>query len=281
MIVPTSSRDLCLPRRWRPTPLLWVTFAVHSVALVLLVWQPVLWPWIMTAVVANHVILAVAGMLPRCRLLGPNWTHLPEAAQRSGLIAITIDDGPDPEVTPQVLDLLDHYHATATFFCIGVCADRYPDLCREIMLRGHAVENHSQNHRHHFSIFGPRGMTQEIIAGQETLTRITGQCPLFFRPTAGLRNPFLEPILARHGLMLASWTRRAFDTRNRNVVDVANRLLTGLAAGDILLLHDGHAARTKEGEPIILAVLPRLLDAATSAGLRTATLRFLRQIPTL
>jgi len=116
-------------------------------------------------------------------------------------------------------------------------------------------------------------MAREIEAGQDTLTRLCGQRPLFFRPTAGLRNPFLEPILARHGLTLASWTRRGYDTRNGDPDDVAARIVGDLAAGDILLLHDGNAARTTEGQPVILAVLPRLLEAIAAAGLDTITLR--------
>ena len=269
----TSLPALHPARPWKPSALLWLTIVLHPVALGLLAAFPAHWPWIVGALVSNHVTLAIVGLLPRSRLLGINWVRLPASAARAGLIAITIDDGPDPEVTPQVLDVLDAYRATATFFCIGVRAKRHPDLCREIVRRGHAVENHSQNHRHHFSIFGPRRMALEVTACQETLTRITGDRSRFFRPTAGLRNAFLDPILARNGLTLASWTRRAFDTRNRDADDVTARLLHSLAAGDILLLHDGHAARTRDGQPIILAVLPRLLEAIARASLRTATLR--------
>jgi len=260
------------PRPWRPTPLIQATFALHAGTAGLLAWTPELWPWGLGALAGNHLALTVAGLRPRSRALGPNWVRLPEAAA-PGHIALTFDDGPDPEVTLPVLDLLDRYRATATFFCIGARAQRHPDLCREIVRRGHAVENHSQHHRHHFATFGPRRMAREIEAGQDALATITDQRPRFFRPTAGLRNPFLEPILARHGLHLASWTRRSYDTCNRDALDVTARLTRALAAGDILLLHDGNAARTVAGTPVILAALPRLLDALAAAGLRTITLR--------
>jgi peptidoglycan-N-acetylglucosamine deacetylase len=183
-------------------------------------------------------------------------------------------------VTPQVLDLLDRYQARATFFCIGIKAERHPELCREIVRRGHAVENHSHHHYHHFSTFGPGRMAQEIKAGQDVLARITGQRPLFFRPTAGLRNPFLDPVLTHLGLTLASWTRRGFDTRNGDAAAVAARLSHKLAAGDILLLHDGNAARTASGIPVILEALPRLLDAARAQGLHSVTLRSILQSAT-
>jgi peptidoglycan-N-acetylglucosamine deacetylase len=259
-------------RPWRPTPLLQASFTLHAGILGSLAMQPGLWPWGMGALVANHLALTVAGLWPRCRGLGPNWVRLPPPAA-VGHIAITIDDGPDPEVTPQVLDLLDRFDARASFFCIGSKAQRHPELCKDIVRRGHAVENHSEHHDHHFATFGPWRMAREIQSGQASLASHTGQRPCFFRPTAGLRNPFLEPILAREGLHLASWTRRGYDTRNRDADDVVRRLTSHLAAGDILLLHDGNAARTVTGQPVILTVLPRVLEAAAAIGLKTITLR--------
>ncbi len=242
-------------------------------ALVAVIAVPGQWRWALGAVVLNHLLIAAIGLWPRSHWLGPNWTRLPAAATARNEIALTIDDGPDPDVTPQVLDLLDRYAAKATFFCIGEKVARYPDLCREIVRRGHAVENHSQQHRHHFSLMGPRAMLREVQAAQDTLTTISGQRPQFFRAPAGLRNPFLDPVLHRLGLLLASWSARGFDTRVGDAGRVKHKLLLGLRAGAILLLHDGHAARTDRGSPVILEVLPELLASAAAARLRTVTLR--------
>ena len=107
---------------------------------------------------------------------------------------------------------------------------------------------------------------------QATLAEVGGQAPRFFRPTAGLRNPFLDPVLAGLDLQLASWTRRSFDTREGDPGTVLSRLAGKLAAGDVLLLHDGHAARTPSGEPVILAVLPRLLATVRERQLKPVTL---------
>ena len=112
----------------------------------------------------------------------------------------------------------------------------------------------------------------EITRAQSQLQALTDQRPRFFRAPAGLRNPFLQPVLARHGLVLTSWTRRGFDTRERDPQRVLQRLTRGLAAGDILLLHDGHAARTPAGVPVVLDVLPRLLQRLDAAALRPVTL---------
>lgn len=259
--------------RWRPSPLLVASACVHAAAAGALVARPRAWPWVLAALLANHAALAAAGLWPRSRLLGPNWTRLPERAGQPPDVAITIDDGPDPAVTPRVLALLERFGARATFFCIGERVLRYPDLAQEIVRRGHLIENHSQHHRHNFSLLGPGGMTSEVSQAQESIFRVTGSSPRFFRAPAGLRNPFLDPVLNRLGLRLASWTRRGFDTVSADADAVFRRLAGPLEAGDILLLHDGHAARNGGGEPVILAVLPRLLDALRARELRCVTLR--------
>jgi peptidoglycan/xylan/chitin deacetylase (PgdA/CDA1 family) len=260
-----------VPRRWRPTPLVAGAAALHAGAVAAIAAYPASWPWAATGAVASHAAIVVSGLWPRSDLLGPNLTRLPASAGNQ--IALTIDDGPDPEITPRVLDLLDRYGARATFFCIGETARRHPRWIEAIAARGHAVENHSQHHRVFFSLQGPRSLRREIEAAQRTLTEISGVRPMFFRAPAGLRNPFLEPVLCALGLHLASWTRRGFDTRARNPQQVAKCLLRGLSARDILLLHDGNAGRDANGRPVVLDALPIVLQAAQEAGLRWTTLR--------
>jgi len=259
--------------RWSPSPLLYASAAVHLGAAAAVLIRPRAWPWSVAALAANHVALAAAGLWPRSQLLGPNWTRLPPQDGASGGIAITIDDGPDPDVTPQVLSQLAAHRAQASFFCVGVRVERYGDLAREIVGQGHDIENHSQRHRHNFSLLGPGGMRAEISRAQDSIQRVTGSVPRFFRAPAGLRNPFLDPVLARLQLRLASWTRRGFDTVNANPDAVYRRLANPLERGDILLLHDGNAARGRGGKPVILEVLPRLLDTLAEKQLRTVTLR--------
>ncbi len=261
------------PRRWSPSPLLYASAAVHLGAAAAVVARPRVWPWGLCAVAANHIALAAAGLWPRSQWLGPNITRLPIGNAASGDVAITIDDGPDPQVTPQVLSTLNRHHAHATFFCVGERVQRFPELAQEIVRLGHAIENHSQRHRHNFSLLGPDGMCAEITRAQDGILRITGNAPRFFRAPAGLRNPFLDPILTRLQLRLASWTRRGFDTVTTNADTVLRRLADPLQGGDILLLHDGNAARGRSGNPVILEVLPRLLDAIAERQLRPVTLR--------
>lgn len=259
-------------RNWRPTPLMKASFLLTMAAPLAIVIDPAIWPWVLAIVVADNLVLTYAGLWPRCSWVGSNWTSLPPASAVRGEIAITIDDGPDPEVTPAVLDLLDQHSAKATFFCIAEKAQRYPDLCLDIVNRGHAVENHSMHHRYHLPFMLLDGWFAELNVAQNALTNITGIRPRFFRPPVGLRNPWLDPVLSRLGLQLASWTRRGFDTVNKDPNRVLEKLLNNLKAGDILLLHDANAARTDSGRPVILEVLPPLLDAIAAARLHTVTL---------
>jgi len=261
-----------MPTPLTPTLAIKLTLAVHAAALIGCLVAPAIWPWAVGVLLINHTIITTAGLLPRSTLLGPNLNRLPDDAVARREVAITIDDGPDPEVTPRVLDQLDAADAKASFFCIGWRARENPALCQEIVTRGHRVENHGDSHSKAFAFFGPGRMKADIAAAQATFSEITGQPPRYFRATAGLRNPFLDAVLHGLGLKLASWTRRPYDTRCGDPDIVLERLTRDLGPGDILLLHDGHAARTADGQPVILAVLPRLLATLHQHQLNPVTL---------
>jgi peptidoglycan-N-acetylglucosamine deacetylase len=256
---------------WPKPPLIQASIGVHGLAAASLL-VPGAWPWALGAVAANHVALTAAGLWPRSTVLGPNLLRLPEASRARNEVAITIDDGPDPRVTPAVLGMLAAHGARATFFCIAERARENAALTRRIVEAGHSVQNHSHHHRHHFSLLGPRALQREIGDAQALLADITGVAPHCFRAPAGLRSPLLDPVLHRLGLHLVSWTRRGFDTRERDPARVLGRLTRGLAAGDILLLHDGHAQRSAEGKAVVLHVLPSLLAALQAQGLKAVTL---------
>ena len=197
-------------------------------------------------------------------------TRLAEPA--AGLVALTFDDGPDPEVTPAVLDLLDRQGARATFFFVGKKVEAHPALAAEVVARGHTVENHSYSHPNTFAFRGPAALEREVLRAQEAIARATGCRPRYFRAPAGIRNLWLEPCLRRSGLALVSWTRRGFDTVTRDAARVASRLALGLRSGDILLLHDGGSARDTSGRPVVLSALPLLLDALARHSLRATSL---------
>ncbi len=257
---------------WRPPLLIKATVGCHVGAVAAAAALPMEWRYAVGAVVLNHFALTASGLWPRSTWLGQNMLRLPPAAAARREVAITFDDGPDPQVTPAVLDILDTHGARATFFCIAEQARRHPGLCREILRRGHSVQNHTSRHSLGFAFLGPRGFAEEIGRAQQTLAQITGQPPGFFRAPAGMRNPMLAPVLQRLDLTLVSWTRRGYDTVQRQPARVLARLTAALAAGDILLLHDGHAVRTAAGGAVVLEVLASLLRRFRLLGLRAVTL---------
>jgi len=278
-------------RRWMPSPAMRFSFWLHGAGAVSLAAvalhagvtgslapaAAMVLSLTLALLVFDHAVLTAAGLCPRCNLLGPNLTRLPEPARRQRMISITIDDGPDPLVTPLVLDMLRDAGATASFFLIARKAEQHPALVARIVGEGHSVENHSWSHSHTFAFSGPRRFRAEIGRAQQSLARLAGDAPKFFRAPAGMRNPLLQPVLSDLGLPLTSWTRRGFDTVKGDPRKVLERLVgkdaERLAAGDILLLHDGHAALAPDGRAVILSVLPQLLASCRRLGLQPVSLK--------
>jgi peptidoglycan/xylan/chitin deacetylase (PgdA/CDA1 family) len=250
----------------RASPLLKASLGVHGLAVAALALEPAGAPLVAGMLIGNHLLLGLAGTHMRGSWLGPNLTRLPAPAAH---VALTFDDGPDPEVTPRVLDLLDAAGQRATFFCIGTQAERHPALVGEIQRRGHGVENHSYSHPNSFSLKSPATMREEVGRNQTVLRAITGRRPAWFRPPAGIQSPWLADILVDEQLGLVSWTRRGFDTVSGDPARVAGRLVgRGVRGGDILLLHD-RQSRYGGRQPVVLAALPRVLASIAAAGLRS------------
>jgi peptidoglycan/xylan/chitin deacetylase (PgdA/CDA1 family) len=258
--------------RWTPTGLVRSSIWLHLTVLLVLIANPLWWRWLLATVLVNHLLLGGIGMWPRSRLLGSNLVRLPQASRDSGYVALTFDDGPDPNVTPLVLDLLDRHSAKASFFCIGQYARAYPQIVQEIVNRGHSVENHSDRHPYCFACYLPHRLKREIDDAQTALMSITGHAPQFFRAPMGLRNPFLDPVLVHSALTYVSWTRRGWDCVSTSPQRVMRRLTRGLSAGDVILMHDGSSARRRHDDPIVLTVLPALLDYLSNRGLKPVSL---------
>ncbi|MEO8005215.1 MAG: polysaccharide deacetylase family protein [Betaproteobacteria bacterium] len=255
-------------RTWRPGIAFRVSVMVHVLAVAGLIFRPQWAVEIIIAIVLNHVVLALLGMWPRTRLMGSNMVRLTRAATERREVALTFDDGPDPDITPQVLDILEAHGAHASFFVVGERAAAHPELIREIARRGHSVENHSLRHSNFFGFFGWRALKREIGTTQEIVAGLIGSAPAFFRSPMGIRNPLVDPVVSRLGLRYITWTRRGFDTVSADPQAVLKRLESNLAAGDILLLHD---RKTRRGAPV-LQVLPALLERIAADGLRPVSL---------
>lgn len=152
-------------------------------------------------------------------------------------VALTFDDGPDPKVTPRLLELLARYEVKATFFVTGVNAERYPDLIRAILANGHSLGNHSYHHSPFLMLKSARTIQREVESAQAILRQF-GVNPLAFRSPVGITVPYLWGVLQGLGMFCVNFSCRLGDMGNRRIQNLAARLLQKGRPGDIILLHD-------------------------------------------
>jgi peptidoglycan/xylan/chitin deacetylase (PgdA/CDA1 family) len=152
-------------------------------------------------------------------------------------VALTFDDGPDPRVTPLLLEILGAQGVPAAFFVTGERAARHPEIVRAILRSGHEIGNHSWHHDPLLMLRPLAVLRREVFQAQEII-RGAGAVPRAFRPPVGITNPRLPVVLREAGLVCVNFSRRGFDRGNRRVEGLAGRLLDGVRPGDILLLHD-------------------------------------------
>lgn len=208
--------------------------------------------WALALVVAGHALWLISTLIPACQWCGEVVTTLPQAREEDMRneaesdkkeVWLTIDDGPHPEDTPKLLDLLDAHQAKATFFFIGANAKKHPELVRQVMERGHEVANHTMNHAQYwYWAYGPGPAEREIDECQEVLGEIAGVKPKWFRAPAGFKNPIVQKHVEKLGLRLAGWSARGLDGVVKDKQRVLQRLYSEIQAGSIILMHEGRVA---------------------------------------
>jgi peptidoglycan/xylan/chitin deacetylase (PgdA/CDA1 family) len=177
---------------------------------------------------------------------------------RSRGIVLTFDDGPDPKTTPRVLDALDAAKATATFFVIAKKAEKYPEIVREIVKRGHRVGLHAYAHDRFFSLRTPERVKNDLLRGLDVIEKITGERTLLFRPPIGHTNPIIARVVEELDLIVIGWSVSARDgTSGATKEKILSRLRKGIDHGAIVLMHD--ASERNDFEPQGPLVLPDLL----------------------
>lgn len=238
-----------------------VANAVAPFIVVAQVWRGALW-WGLALLLIVHAFTLWATLWPNCTWWGPQTNTFSTTEKQ---VWLTLDDGPDPEDTPFLLDALDAAGAKATFFVIGEKARAYPDLVQAIVARGHLVANHTLTHPQ-FSFWraGPHLTEREVGPTQELLQHLTGTFPVWFRAPAGLKNGFLHPVLRRHGLALMGWSARGLDGRDTDRSRIVARVLAGVRPGAILLLHEGK--RDAAGLSLARDTVPSVLAALRQQG---------------
>jgi len=219
--------------------------------------------------------LTAAGLLAHGTWYRNSWvfgrplTHLPGAGD---VVSITFDDGPNPDATPRILDVLAREQLSATFFVLGRHAERWPHLVERMAAEGHQLANHGYWHRK-LHRRGPAYIRDDLERGTAAICRASGLTSLrHFRAPHGFRNPWVTPIAHGLGQRTVGWSLGVWDSARPGADEIARRALEGLHAGSILLLHDGDGYDA-EGDRLQTAdALPMIIDGLRARGLRFATL---------
>lgn len=170
------------------------------------------------------------------------------------VVALTFDDGPHPMDTPRMLDLLDRHGVKATFFLMGRNVDRFPDVAREVLTRGHEIGNHSYSHPK-LVFMWPSQVREEIERTDQALRRIGVTGPIHFRAPHAAKFVILPWVLTRMGRMNVQgdvdpeeWKRPPAPVMIRSVLDQVR-------PGSILGFHEVLGARTLEAVDAVLTTL--------------------------
>jgi peptidoglycan-N-acetylglucosamine deacetylase len=186
-------------------------------------------------------------------------------------VAITFDDGPHPEGTPAVLEVLAEAGARATFFLVGEQVERNPSLAAEIAAAGHAVESHGHVHRNQLVRTGAE-LEDDLRRADAAIAEATGRRPLLYRPPFGIFS-WYGIRLAWRGWTPLLWSRWGRDWAARATPEsIAAKVTEDLAAGDVLLLHDADTYSASGSHQRTVAALPRVLERIADGGLRPVAL---------
>ncbi len=234
--------------------------------------------------VAAGVGLAAYGALyPRSQIFGSTICRTNSARK----LAITFDDGPNPAITPKLLDLLDQHNAKATFFLIGNFVRECPELVKEIVARGHVAGNHTETHPNLFKL-SRKDIRVELRLCHDAIKAVTGAPPRWFRPPFGMRNPWVIPAAKELGYQTVMWTLIPGDWREKPLDWLIQKMSpigrhaennakadaapSAKTAGEVLCLHDGSHRQLNGDRTRTLAALEHWLPRWRDLGLQFVTI---------
>ena len=184
-------------------------------------------------------------------------------------IALTFDDGPHPTLTPRILEILDRYNVTATFFMVGQNVLNFPEAARQVIQAGHEVGNHTFTHPHIASL-EEKAIFDEIGRCEDALEELCEYRPHLLRTPQGAMTPSLENCLLDDDYILVLWSLDTRDWEKKSTASIVQTVLNEVQAGDIILMHDfiGHNSKTPEAlEKIIPALLSQGYEFVTVSAL--------------
>ncbi|MCK0188584.1 polysaccharide deacetylase family protein [Arenibacter sp. F20364] len=178
-------------------------------------------------------------------------------------VAITFDDGPHPNFTPKVLDLLQKYNAKASFFCVGQQVNLFGGIAQKIVDNGHTIGNHTYSHSNKFGFFGTQKVILELQKTSTIIKEVTGLDPKLYRPAFGVTNPSISRAVKRLKLQTVGWSIRSLDTTKRSQKIILERISHKIKKGDIILLHDSSEKTVEVLEQLLLFLQQNKMQSVT------------------
>jgi len=175
-------------------------------------------------------------------------------------IALTFDDGPHPEITPILLNLLKKYNVKAGFFCIGKMVENSPDILRRTDSEGHLIGNHTYSHAHLIDFYSTNKIKEELYKTENLIKNIIQKKTKLFRPPYGVTNPAISNAVRDLGYITIGWNIRSLDTVIKDEKKIIARVIRQLKPGAIVLLH--------EKDMKVIEVVKQLLAFAAANGIQ-------------
>ncbi len=189
----------------------------------------------------------------------------PAVPQTEKVVALTLDDGPDPKYTPDILRILAEEGVKATFCVVGTEMRRHPDLAREELAAGHARCNHTINHAH-LPRLSHEGVVEQVKGNSDILTEIDGAAPTLFRPPYGELSPDAIAVVRESGMRVLTWNVDSQDYRKISADRILSNVMGAVKPGSVILLHDGGGDRSST-----VAALRPMIRALKARGYSFAT----------
>jgi peptidoglycan/xylan/chitin deacetylase (PgdA/CDA1 family) len=178
-----------------------------------------------------------------------------------GTVALTFDDGPTQEFTPQILAILKKYNIKATFFMVGMNAKNHPDLVKQVYDAGHAVNSHSETHPM-LTKLNDKQLQYEVATPSIVIFDAIGKKPLCLRYPFGASNEHVRAVIRENNMMPVSMGFNSFDYDRPGVDKIVSWVLKNAHSGQVILMHDGFANREQT-----VAALPLIIEGLKKKGL--------------
>ena len=180
-----------------------------------------------------------------------------------GTVALTFDDGPNPEFTPKILAVLKKYNIKATFFQVGAEAEKYPDMVKQVNAAGMAIGSHSQTHPMMTKISESQ-LQNEVAQPIQIINKIIGKKPACLRYPFGASNQHVRDVIRDHGMAPVAMGWNSFDYNRPGVEKIVNQVVNNAHSGTVILLHDGFAGLNRQQT---LEALPLIIEGIKKKGL--------------